>query len=242
MGWNSTTNLPEARWTDQYQLLCPCQTPLCQCHQGYGQEEREALKASAVYKVLVRIGAIYDLEGTLKNLSLKERLKERQTSIRPLVEEYFSQIEDSFKQGLVLPKSKTAKGFAYSINQEKYLKVFLLDGEVPIDDSTLERALRNFTISRKNWMIINTVRGAQASAGIYSITETARTNGLNVYYYIKYLLEQLTALIDEQGNIEQSNRNHSCHGQEPCSLIVTVSIVTKRRLLSQKVVRFDPYG
>lgn len=39
---------------------------------------------------------------------------------------------------------------------------------------------------------------------IYSITETARANGLNVYYYIKYLLEQLAALIDEEGNIERS--------------------------------------
>lgn len=92
----------------------------------------------------------------------------------------------------------------YSINQEEYLKVFLTDGEVPIDDTASERALRNFTIGRKNWMTINTVRGAQASAVIYSITETARANGLNVYYYIKYLLEQLAELIDGQGNMEQS--------------------------------------
>ena len=82
--------------------------------------------------------------------------------------------------------------------------MFLTDGEVPIDDSSSERALRNFTIGRKNWMTINTVRGAQASAVIYSITETARANGLNVYYYIKHLLEQLAELIDDQGNIEQS--------------------------------------
>ena len=75
---------------------------------------------------------------------------------------------------------------------------------VPIDDSASERALRNFTIGRKNWVTINTVRGAEASAAIYSITETARANGLNVYYYIKYLLEQLVILIDEQGDIEQS--------------------------------------
>ena len=92
----------------------------------------------------------------------------------------------------------------YSINQEEYLKVFLTDGEVPIDDTASERALRNFTIGRKNWMTINTVRGAQASAVIYSITEIARANGLNVYYYIKYLLEQLAELIDGQGNMEQS--------------------------------------
>ena len=169
-----------------------------------GRGNAEAVKASVAYKALIRIGAIYDLEGTLKNRSPQERLKERQTSIKPLVEEYFAWIKDIFRQELVLPKSETAKGLAYSINQEKYLKVFLTDGEVPIDDSASERALRNFTIGRKNWMTINTVRGAQASAVIYSITETARANGLNVYYYIRHLLEQLAWLIDDQGNIEQS--------------------------------------
>ena len=86
----------------------------------------------------------------------------------------------------------------------QYLKVFLTDGEVPIDNSASERALRNFTIGRKNWMTINTVRGAQASAIIYSITETARANHLNVYYYIKHVLTELPQLIDKNGNIEQS--------------------------------------
>lgn len=96
----------------------------------------------------------------------------------------------------------------HSDHPKEYYKdfkgVLMTDGEVPIDDSASERALRNFTIGRKNWMTINTVRGAQASAVIYSITETARANGLNVYYYIKYLLEQLVTFVDKQGNIEQS--------------------------------------
>ena len=88
------------------------------------------------------------------------------------------------------------------MNQEEYLKVFLTDGEVPIDNSACERALRNFTIGRKNWVTINTIRGAQASAVIYSITETARANDLNVYYYIRHLLTELPDLMNEDGTIE----------------------------------------
>ena len=168
-----------------------------------GKGNAGAVKSSAAYKALVRIGAIYDLENALKNLPPQERLKERQASIRPLVEEYFAWVKDTFRQGKILPKSETAKGLAYSINQEEYLKVFLVDGEVPIDNSASERALRNFTIGRKNWMTINTVRGAQASAIIYSITETARANSLNVYYYIKHLLTELPLLVNKNGNIEQ---------------------------------------
>lgn len=53
-------------------------------------------------------------------------------------------------------------------------------------------------------MTINTVHGAQASTIIYSITETARANNLNVYYYIKHLLTELPQLVGENGNIEQS--------------------------------------
>lgn len=169
-----------------------------------GKGNQEAVRSSVAYKALVRIGAIYDLEGSLKNLSPDERLKERQTSIRPLVEEYFAWIKEIIASGKDLPKTEMGKGLQYSINQEDYLKVFLTDGEVPIDDSASERALRNFTIGRKNWMTINTVRGAQASAVIYSITETARANSLNVYYYIKHLLTELPQLVGENGNTEQS--------------------------------------
>ena len=113
--------------------------------------------------------------------------------------------KERLSDSTVIPKGKTASGLRYSLNQEEYFKVFLTDGEVPIDNSASERAIRNFTVGRKNWMTINTINGAQASAIIYSIVETARANGLNVYYYIKYLLTELPKFIDKDGNIEQSN-------------------------------------
>jgi len=169
-----------------------------------GKNNAKAIESSVAYKALLRIGTIYKLEGALKTLSPEKRLAERQSSIQPLVEEYFAWAKEQIRSGRVLLKSETAKGLSYSINQEEYLKVFLTDGEVPIDNSASERALRNFTIGRKNWVTINTVRGAWASAIIYSITETARANNLNVYYYIKHVLTELPGLIDKNGNIEQS--------------------------------------
>ena len=140
----------------------------------------------------------------LQPLPWKRRSSMQSTSTAARWTEYFAWIKDVFSQGLVLPKSETAKGLSYSINQEEYLKVFLTDGEVPIDDPASEGALRNFTIGRKNWVTINTVRGAQASAVIYSITETARANDLNVYYYIRHLLTELPQLIREDGTIGRS--------------------------------------
>lgn len=168
-----------------------------------GKSNPEAIKASVAYKALIRIGAIYDLENALKDLTPEERLKERQASIKPLVEEFFAWIHKIQEDQTVLPKGETAKGVTYCLNQEGYLKRFLDDGEIPIDNSASERALRTFTIGRKNWMTINTVRGAQASAIIYSITETARANSLNVYYYVKHLLAELPGLIRLDGTINE---------------------------------------
>ena len=170
-----------------------------------GKSNPEAVEASVAYKALVRIGAIYNLEGALKNLSAEERLKERQSSIKPLVEEFFTWLRKIQADRSVLPKSETAKGINYCLNQEAYLKVFLSDGEVPIDNLASERALRTFTIGRKNWMTINTVRGADASAIIYSVTETARANCLNVYYYMKHLLTELTQTVRADGSIDEKD-------------------------------------
>lgn len=92
--------------------------------------------------------------------------------------------------------SKTIKHIAIEkieaeINQEKYLKVFLEDGNVPMDNNAAERAIKNFCIGRKNWLIIDTIRGAQSSAIIYSIAETAKAHNLKPYEYFEYLLEEI---------------------------------------------------
>jgi transposase len=54
-----------------------------------------------------------------------------------------------------------------------------------------DRSIKPFVIGRKNWLFANTSRGAQASAIVYSIIETAKENGLNPYYYLTYLFEKL---------------------------------------------------
>lgn len=168
-----------------------------------GKINETAIKQSIAYQALARIATIYKLEGTLKELSAEERLKERQASIKPLVEEYFAWVKERLVDTSCLPKGKTAEGLKYSIHQEEYLKVFLTDGDVPIDNSASERSIRTFCVGKKNWVIINTIKGAQASAVIYSISETAKLNNLNPYYYFKYLLETIPNLTDKEGNIEK---------------------------------------
>ena len=99
---------------------------------------------------------------------------------------------------------KGMTSISYSINQEKQLKVFLRDGEVPIDNSASERSIRTFCIGKKNWVIIDSIKGAEASAVIYSISETAKLNNLSTYNYFCYLLTELPKLADKDGTIDKN--------------------------------------
>lgn len=159
-----------------------------------------AAKKSIAYQALLRISSIYKIEESLKDLSTEERLETRIKSIKPLVDEYFTWIKE--QASVALPKSKTAEGITYCINQESYLRIFLKDGEVPMDNSASERALRTFCIGRNNWKFCNTERGAQASANIYSISETAKLNNLKPLKYFEYILTQLPYRCDEDGNVD----------------------------------------
>ena len=152
-------------------------------------------KDSRAHLALTMIQTIYREEKLLKDLPAKERKTRRQLSVRPLVEAYFSWVKENIPK--VPQKSKTWEGFNYSINQEKYLKVFLDDGEVPMDNNAAEQSIRGFCIGKKNWVMIDTVAGAKSSAIIYSIAETAKANNLKPYDYFEYLLTEIPEHLDD---------------------------------------------
>lgn len=152
-------------------------------------------KDSRAYLALTMIQAIYREEKQLKELPAEERRTRRQLSVRPLVEAYFTWVKETISR--VPQKSKTWEGFNYSINQEKYLKVFLEDGEVPMDNNAAEQSIRSFCIGKKNWVMIDTIAGAKSSAIIYSIAETAKANNLKPYDYFEYLLTEIPKHLDD---------------------------------------------
>ena len=139
------------------------------------------------FLLMKQIQAIYREEGKLKDLSSDERLKQRQAVIKPLVDAFFAYL----KTINVSKKDKFGDAVGYALNQEKYLRVFLTDGDVPIDNNASERAIRGFCIGKKNWQMIDTIHGAKSSAIIYSIVETAKANNLKPFDYVQHLLEEI---------------------------------------------------
>ena len=91
----------------------------------------------------------------------------------------------------VAPKSKLGQAFVYLANQWTPLTNYLLDGRLEISNNRAERSIKPFVMGRKNFLFANTPRGAQASAVIYSVMETAKANALDPYRYLLFLLEEL---------------------------------------------------
>ena len=156
---------------------------------------KELRKQSVLDLPMSQIRAIYREEGKLSGFSADERVEKRQLVVKPLVDAFFAYVKQN--SGRVSKSGKAGEAFTYALNQEPYLRVFLENGDVPMDNNASERAIRGFCIGKKNWEMIDTVHGASASAIIYSISETAKANGLKPYEYFEYLLTEIPKHQDE---------------------------------------------
>ncbi|MGI6737691.1 MAG: IS66 family transposase [Anaerovoracaceae bacterium] len=93
--------------------------------------------------------------------------------------------------------SNIGKALDYLLGQEKYLRRFLEDARIPLDNNLAEQTIKPFCIGKKNWMMIDTAAGGDSSAIIYSLAETAKANNLNPYEYLKHLPEVLLPNVEE---------------------------------------------
>lgn len=67
-----------------------------------------------------------------------------------------------------------------------------------MDNNYAEQAIRPFTIGRKNFVLIDSSRGANASAILYSLVETAKANKLNAFEYFNLLLSEIPKHMDDK--------------------------------------------
>ena len=82
----------------------------------------------------------------------------------------------------------------YARKQQPYMENYLLDPRCQISNNLAENAIRPFTVGRKNWLFSDTVKGAKASAVIYSLVETAGANGLSERGYLHIVLSNLPSM------------------------------------------------
>lgn len=115
---------------------------------------------------------LFKIEEGLKALSPEERFCKRLELEKPVLEAFWCWFDNlTFLKGSAL-----GKAVIYAKNQKPYMENYLLDGRCSISNNAAENAIRPFTVGRKNWLFADTPKGANASAAVYSIVETAKAN------------------------------------------------------------------
>ena len=102
-------------------------------------------------------------------------------------------------QARAAPKSALGRDIHCLLEQWPHLTRYLEDGRLELSNNRAERSIKPFVMGRKNWLFANTPGGAQASAVIYSLMETAKENGLDPYQYLLWILRNAPQLSATDG-------------------------------------------
>ena len=130
------------------------------------------------------------VETLIKDKTPDERYCIRQEKSLPLLAQFNTWLNKS--QQHVINQNDLSAAIQYCLNQWEKLQRYTLDGQLSIDNNRAERAIKPFVIGRKAWLFSQTAKGAQSSAVLYSIVESAKANRLTPYDYITHLLEQFS--------------------------------------------------
>ncbi len=149
--------------------------------------KKDQNKGNKVTQALAFIGKLYQLEQAIKEASSEDKQLRRQADAVMILVNFKTWLD---KQS-VPPKTLLGKAINYTLSQWPRLIVYTEDGRLNIDNNAVENAIRPFAIGRKNWLFSDTQGGANASANLYSLIESAKANGLNDYGYLKYIFAEL---------------------------------------------------
>lgn len=141
-----------------------------------------------VVDIIRKLYAVED-EAREKKLSYEKISMLRQEKSKPVL----TKLRDILvnRHHSIAPKSPTGRAIKYVLDRWKSLCEYLDDGRIPIDNNLVENTIRPFVVGRKNWLFSGSPGGAAASATMYSLIETAKANGMEPYWYLRYLFEKL---------------------------------------------------
>ena len=131
---------------------------------------------------------LFKIEEALSGLSPEERLRKRREQAKPVLDAMLSWAEKL--KPVTAAKSAMGKALYYLTTQWPYLLRYLEDGRLEISNNRAERSIKPFVMGRKNWLFANTPAGAESSAVIYSLIETAKENGVDPYHYLLWVFRE----------------------------------------------------
>jgi len=142
--------------------------------------------------VLAKFQQLYDIEDRAKNFSPEERLALRQEEAAPIWASLGEWLEGD-AAARVLPKSKLAEALGYLRRHWEPLQLYLSDGLMPIDNNEVEQLMKQVAIGRKNWLFVGSIAAGERAADFMTLVSSAVRNDLDVWAYVKDVLDQLLA-------------------------------------------------
>lgn len=141
---------------------------------------------------------LFKLEEEFAELPPEERKTKRLEQSKPVLDAFWSWLDSQNPPN----GSSLYKAVTYARNQKEYMNNFLLDGRCEISNALTENSVRPYTLIRKNSLFHDTPKGAEASAIICSLMETAKASGLDVQKYLEHLLIKMPGCLNEPAGIE----------------------------------------
>jgi len=157
---------------------------------GRVKNEKKKGHADTALEYIQQLYAI-EKSADLQELSISDRYQLRQEKARPLLKQIRELLEELAPK--TPPQGLLGKAVEYALDLWDRLERYTEDGRLRPDNNLAENAIRPFVVGRKNWLFSASPRGAEASAAIYSLIETAKANNLEPYRYLRYLFERLPA-------------------------------------------------
>ena len=142
--------------------------------------------------VLAKFQQLYDIEDRAKRMSADERLALRRSEATPIWTSLGEWLT-SPSATQVLPKSRFGQALGYLRNHWEPLQLYLTDGLMPIDNNDVEQLMKQVALGRKNWLFIGSVAAGERAADFLSLVSSAVRNDLDVWAYVKDVLDQLLA-------------------------------------------------
>ena len=161
--------------------------------------KQDDIRSSIATQAINMIARLYKTEKKIREaedkgspMTAEEIYELRQLEEKPVLIEIKEKMKEWKEK--VTPKSMTGEAVNYFLNHYELLTKYITDGRLPIDNNIAENSIRPFTLGRKNWLFNDTVKGAEAAAIMFSIIRTSVANGLEPYWYMRYLLDNLINL------------------------------------------------
>lgn len=141
--------------------------------------------------ILSAIQRLYRIEREGKEgQRVGEKLRElRRAEALPLLEDLKGVLEISRPREL--PQSGLGLAMSYALEQWDDLVRYVDAPEAPIDNNSIEHAMRVVTLGRKNWLHVGSPDGGDRMAILYSLTESCKRLGIDPFAYLRDIFGRL---------------------------------------------------